>query len=93
MIASRMVSGNALFGGDLSLSVIAAVVIGGTSLSGGSGGMLRTLLGLFVVGVMFNILMLLGVQAYYQLLIKGVVLVAVVSFDAYFNRTGSKRRT
>jgi ribose transport system permease protein len=91
MIGSRMVAGNALYGGDLSLSTIAAVVIGGTSLSGGSGGVLRTLLGLLVVGVLFNSLMLLGVQAYYQMLAKGVILVVVVAVDAYMNSSGKER--
>lgn len=91
MIGSRMVAGNALYGGDLSLSAIAAVVIGGTSLTGGSGGVFKTLVGLLVVGVLFNALMLLGVQAYYQKLAKGLVLVIVVAADAYMNRTGLSR--
>lgn len=90
MIGCRMVAGNALYGQDLSLSVIAAIVIGGTSLSGGSGGVFKTLVGLLVVSVLFNTLMLLGVQAYYQQLAKGIVVVAVVSTDVYMNRNAGK---
>lgn len=90
MLGCRMVAGNALYGQDLSLSVIAAIVIGGTSLSGGSGGVFRTLIGLLVVGVLFNTLMLLGVQGYYQQLAKGIVVVAVVSTDVYMNRIRGK---
>jgi ribose transport system permease protein len=82
MLACRMGSGSALFGGDLALSVVAAVVIGGTNLTGGRGSALKTFLGMLVIGVMFNALTLLKVTAYYQDIIKGVVLIAVVSFDS-----------
>lgn len=82
MLAFRMGSGSALFGGDLALSVVAAVVIGGTNLTGGRGSAVKTLLGLLVIGVIFNSLTLLGVSAYFQDIIKGSVLIAVVFFDA-----------
>ena len=82
MLASRLGSGSALFGGDLALSAVAAVVIGGATLTGGRGSTVKTLLGLLVVGVIFNSLTLLGVSAYYQDIIKGFVLIAVVSFSA-----------
>jgi ribose transport system permease protein len=90
MLGSRMVAGNALYGQDLSLSIIAAIVIGGTSLSGGSGGIFKTLVGLLVVSILFNTLMLLGVQAYYQQLAKGIVVIVVVSTDVYINRNAGK---
>ena len=82
MLACRMGSGSALFGGDLALSSVAAVEIGGAALTGGRGSTVKTLLGLLVVGVIFNSLTLLGVSAYYQDIIKGFVLIAVVSFSA-----------
>lgn len=82
MLACRMGSGSSLFGGDLALSVVAAVVIGGTTLTGGRGSAIKTLLGLLVIGVIFNSLTLLNVSAYYQDIIKGSVLIAIVSFDA-----------
>ncbi len=85
VMASRLNSGNALFGNDLALSVVAAVVIGGTSLSGGRGSVIKTLLGMLVIGVLFNALLILGVQANWQDVIKGGILIAVVSFDAYFS--------
>ena len=82
MLACRMGSGSALFGGDLALSSVAAVVIGGAALTGGRGSTVKTLLGLLVVGTIFNSLTLLNVSAYYQDIIKGFVLIAVVSFSA-----------
>jgi ribose transport system permease protein len=82
MLAFRLGSGSALFGQDLALSVVAAVVIGGTNLTGGRGGAIKTFIGVLLIGVIFNSLTLLQVTAYIQDIIKGVVLIAVVSFDA-----------
>ena len=86
IMACRLNSGNSLFGNDLAMSVVAAVVIGGTSLSGGRGSAVKTLLGMLVIGVLFNALLILGVQANWQDVIKGVILIIVVSFDAFFTR-------
>lgn len=84
IMACRLNSGNSLFGNDLALSVVAATVIGGTSLSGGKGSVVKTLFGMLVIGVLFNALLILGVQANWQDVIKGMILIAVVSFDSYF---------
>lgn len=86
IMACRLNSGNSLFGNDLALSVVAATVIGGTSLSGGKGSVVKTLFGMLVIGVLFNALLILGVQANWQDVIKGLILIAVVSFDAYFSK-------
>jgi ribose/xylose/arabinose/galactoside ABC-type transport system permease subunit len=84
MLACRLSAGSALYGGDLALSVVAAVVIGGTSLSGGKGSALKTLVGLLVVGVLYNSLSLLKIQAYYQEVVKGSILIIIVSLDALY---------
>ncbi|MEI9998582.1 MAG: ABC transporter permease [Verrucomicrobiota bacterium] len=63
------------------LDAIAAVVIGGTSLSGGLGGMLGTFFGVLIIGVINNGLDLLGVSSYLQQIIKGVIIVAAVMVD------------
>lgn len=86
LFASRINAGSALYGTDLALYCVAATVIGGTSLSGGSGSAFRTLIGLFVMGVMFNALTLLKIEATYQDAIKGFVLIAVVVIDALSNK-------
>jgi ribose/xylose/arabinose/galactoside ABC-type transport system permease subunit len=67
------------------------VVIGGTSLSGGKGNALRTLWGMLVIGVLFNALMILGVQANWQNVLKGTILIAVVAVDAIFSKKRMKR--
>ena len=63
------------------LDAIAAVVIGGTSLSGGIGRVSGTVIGALLIGVMNNGLDLLGVESYYQQVIKGALIVAAVMLD------------
>jgi putative xylitol transport system permease protein len=68
------------------LDAIAAVVIGGTSLAGGVGHVGGTLIGALLIGVVNNGLDLMGVQSYYQQVIKGVLIVAAVLLDRSRNR-------
>lgn len=63
------------------LDAIAAVVIGGASMSGGIGTLAGTFFGILIIGVMNNSLDLLGVQSYYQQIIKGVLIVVAVLLD------------
>jgi ribose transport system permease protein len=63
------------------LDSIAAVVIGGTSLSGGRGSILGTVLGCLIIGVLNNGLVLLGVSSDWQLVVKGAVILAAVAVD------------
>lgn len=86
LLCVRIKAGSALYGKDLSLYCVAATVIGGTSLSGGNGGVIKTLVGLLVMSVLFNALTLLGVQGYFQQLIRGIVLIAVIIIDTGLNR-------
>lgn len=81
MMAWRITAGNALYGADLTMSAISAVVVGGTSLNGGSGGVWRTFVGLIVLYTLYNALTLLGVQAYVQQLIKGLIVITVIAVD------------
>jgi ribose/xylose/arabinose/galactoside ABC-type transport system permease subunit len=63
------------------LDVITAVILGGTSLSGGRGRLFGTFLGLLVIGVLNNGLVLINVQSYWQQVIKGFILLAAVFWD------------
>ncbi|MCL4415199.1 MAG: ABC transporter permease [Actinobacteria bacterium] len=71
------------------LNVITAVLLGGTLLSGGYGNLFKTFQGVLVLGIIANGMTLLNVQPYLQQVIKGLILILIVSIDAYF---GAKRR-
>jgi ribose transport system permease protein len=68
---------------NLELDAIAAVVIGGTSFTGGRGSVLQTVLGVLLIGILNNGLTLMNVDAYLQLVIKGIIIVAAVLFDRW----------
>jgi fructose transport system permease protein len=68
------------------LDSITAVVIGGTSLFGGRGGVVGTLIGAVIVGIFRNGLTLMGVQVIYQYLVTGVLVILAVSVDNLLRR-------
>ncbi|MCW5320202.1 ABC transporter permease [Verminephrobacter aporrectodeae subsp. tuberculatae] len=82
ILAARTTSALPQAGVAYELDAIAAVVIGGTSLTGGVGTLTGTLVGALIIGVINNGLDLLGVSSYYQQVIKGVIIVAAVLLDA-----------
>jgi ribose/xylose/arabinose/galactoside ABC-type transport system permease subunit len=92
LTAMRLSSGNSLYGLDLTMSVVAGVVIGGTSLSGGRGSAMKTLWGMMLIGVLFNGLQRLEVQANWQDVVKGAILIVVVSVDAVFAQRKQRTR-
>ena len=89
LLSARLNSAEAVAGQGLELDVIAAVVIGGTSLFGGVGSIPRTIIGVLLIGVLRNGLVLLNVSSFVQMIVIGAVLVAAVAFDEY----ASERRT
>jgi len=86
MLVAQLRAGSTQYGNDIALSSVAATVIGGTKLSGGSGNVLRTALGMLVIVMLYKALVYLGFQAYYQNLVKGLVLILVVMFDLFVSR-------
>jgi ribose/xylose/arabinose/galactoside ABC-type transport system permease subunit len=86
ILTSRVTSGLPQAGQAYELDAIAAVVIGGTSLSGGKGRLWGTLVGALLIGILNNGLDLLSVSAYYQLIIKGLIIVIAVMADAKPNK-------
>ena len=80
-LAARITTGQPNAGAGYELDAIAAVVIGGTRLSGGVGGVGGTLLGVLLMGVIGNGLDLLNVPSYYQQIVKGLIIVGAVWFD------------
>jgi ribose/xylose/arabinose/galactoside ABC-type transport system permease subunit len=91
IVAGRLASGNSGAAQGLEFSVIAAVVIGGTPLQGGRGSMLGTLLGVLFITVIGNGLVILGVNSFFQDVVRGaLILVAVLINTVLGNRTGQR---
>jgi putative xylitol transport system permease protein len=81
ILASRTTTALPQAGLGYELDAIAAVVIGGTSLTGGVGSVANTLIGTLIIGVMNNGLDLMGVSSYYQQIVKGAIIVLAVLID------------
>lgn len=84
LAAAQLLEGSSLIGQGYELDAIAAVVVGGASLFGGSGGPIMAVLGGFVVGIVGNIMNLVGISSQPQLVIKG----AVIAIAVYFSSAG-----
>jgi putative multiple sugar transport system permease protein len=83
IVAARLNSATPKAGGGFELDVIAAVFIGGASMSGGVGKIIGVVVGALIMGVMNNGMSILGIGIDYQQVIKGLVLLAAVIFDVY----------
>ncbi|WP_255276116.1 ABC transporter permease [Actinomadura madurae] len=79
--SARLQSAVPDLGTGYELSAIAAVVLGGTSLMGGKGSLVGTLVGAAIIGVLVNGMTLLDVSSFYQQIIQGVVIVLAVAVD------------
>jgi ribose/xylose/arabinose/galactoside ABC-type transport system permease subunit len=86
VLSSRVMSASPATGAGYELDAIAAVVIGGTSLSGGTGSIAGTLVGVLIIGVMNNGLDLLNVSSYWQQIVKGFIIVLAVLLDKMSKR-------
>jgi ribose/xylose/arabinose/galactoside ABC-type transport system permease subunit len=81
VLCSRVTSSNPTVGLNIEKDVIAAVVVGGTQLSGGKGSVLRTVMGAVIIGIMGNALNILGITAYHQQIVKGLLIIVAVGMD------------
>jgi ribose transport system permease protein len=86
MMASRLNSGQPNFGIGLELDVIAAAVIGGASLFGGQGTIPGTLIGAFLMALIRNGSVLLGINTFYQNILIGVIIWIAVAWDQFRRR-------
>lgn len=86
VLASQLKSGAPTYGVSYELYVIAAVVVGGTSLSGGQGKIFGTLIGAFIIAVIQNGMNLTGVESYTQRVVLGVVILGAVLLDMLKHR-------
>lgn len=92
VLASRVVTGNALVGQGTEFDAIAAVVIGGTSLAGGNGSVLGTVIGALVIAILRNGLSLLGLASEVTSAITGVTLMLAVILAQAVYRGGSRAK-
>jgi ribose transport system permease protein len=93
IFTARMGSASCQAGTGWELRVITAVILGGASLKGGSGTVLGTFLGVFLMGLITNALTLLGVDIYWQQFVVGVVLISAVVIDTLGRMGATGRQT
>lgn len=86
VLSARVSAGLPQAGSSYELDAIAAVVIGGTSLSGGKGRLWGTIIGVLIIGIVNNGLDLLNVSSYYQQIIKGCIILGAVLLDLDSNK-------
>jgi ribose transport system permease protein len=87
LLTARLNSAQPIAGINYELDAIAATVIGGTSLMGGQGSVIGTLIGALIMGVLRNGLNLLGVSSFIQQVVIGVVIIAAVLLDTFFKQS------
>lgn len=81
IISSQLVASHPATGVTFELNAIAAAVLGGTSMSGGRGRIAGTIVGAFVIGILSDGLVMMGVSSFWQTVIKGLVIIAAVVVD------------
>ncbi len=86
MMSAKMMTGSPAYASDLPLTAISAVVLGGTSMAGGSGNVFRTLLGILILSLITNIFNLLDINIYVQNMVKGLIIVGTVTISNYLRQ-------
>ena len=81
LLTARLGVGAPTNGEDLANDCIAAVVVGGTSFTGGKGNISGVIIGVFILGIINNLLDLMNVSSYPQMMLKGAIIVAAVVFS------------
>lgn len=89
VLTARLYSTGPLSGDGYETDAIAAAVIGGTSMMGGEGKLSRTVIGVLILGVLSNIFNLLGIDADYQGIFKGIIILIAVGMDTYSKKKKS----
>ena len=89
MLVALVRAGSVLYGSQLALTTISAAIIGGTSFVGGKGTIIGTIFGVLIISILYKVLFFLGMESYYQNIVKGIVLMVVVVVDSYFEYKNS----
>lgn len=88
LLMSRTMTANAGTGGTFAFDCITACVLGGVLLMGGHGKMSQAILGVIVLNVLFNGLTILGINDYWQMVVKGVILISAIGMEALQRKSG-----
>ena len=83
LLSSKLNTGSAVYGESTALVVNCGVVVGGTSFAGGIGGIPQSALGLLVFGLLDNVMNMLGITSYFQVLLKGAAIVIIIWLDCF----------
>lgn len=83
LLSSKLNTGSPVYGETTALVVNCGVVVGGTSFAGGIGGIPQSGLGLLVFGLLDNVMNMLGIASYYQVLLKGAAIVSIIWLDCF----------
>jgi len=93
IISSELVAAHPATGTSYEMNAIAAAVLGGTSLAGGRGSIGGAVLGAFVIGILNDGMVMMGISSFWQTVIKGVVIILAVIFDQMHNSGSAKSNT
>jgi ribose transport system permease protein len=86
LLSSKLNTGSSTYGELTALVVNCGVVVGGTSFAGGIGGIPQSALGLLVFGMLDNAMNMLNITSYYQVMLKGAVIVAIIWLDCFYQK-------
>jgi len=93
VMASRLGSGDPTVGQGFEFDVMIAIILGGTNINGGEGSVVGAVIGAFIVGILNNGMNQLGIQSFYQFVVKGVVLALAIIFDQFMKSRIMTSRT
>ena len=91
LLSSRMNTGNSVYGDTTGMMVNCGVVIGGTSFAGGEGGVIQSFIGLMAVQMLTTCMAALSVDGFWQKLIEGLMIVAIIAADCYARKVKRER--
>ncbi len=92
VMTARLNAADANMGNSYGLQIVAAVVMGGTSLLGGEGGIFGTVIGAIILTIIINIMNLIGINSYLQSLAVGLVIIITVWFDIFSRKQREQRK-
>ncbi len=85
VLASQLMAGSGTMGAETHLKSITAAVLGGASLAGGQGGIVGTMIGVLILGTLTNGMAIMQIQAFYQEIVTGIVLLLAINFNNFKN--------